>query len=56
MQRSDALATKRCAEPVWLRKQREQRYTKLRRISHLLEQTSRPARAFPVIGENADAR
>jgi hypothetical protein len=56
MQQSDALDTKRCAEPVWFRKKHEQLYTKLMRISHLLEQISRQARAFPVIGDNEDAR
>jgi hypothetical protein len=56
MQQSDALDTKRCAEPAWFRKKHEQLYTKLMRISHLLEQISRQARAFPVIGDNEDAR
>jgi len=33
----------------------EQFYTKLMCIAHLLEQTSRQARAFPVIGDNEEA-
>jgi hypothetical protein len=55
MQQSDALDTKRCAEPIWCREKREKLYTKLMCVSHLLEQTSRQARAFPVIGDNEDA-
>src|SRR4030095_9829662 len=54
-QQSDVLDTKRCAEPLWCTKKRMQLYTKLMCISHLLEQTSRQARAFPVIGESEDA-
>jgi hypothetical protein len=37
------------------REKRTQLYTKLMCISHLLEQTSRQARACPVIGDNEDA-
>ncbi len=56
MQRSDASDTKRCEEPKWFRKKREQLYTELMRISHLLEQPLRQARGFPVVGDNEDAR